>query len=54
MARAAGLIRSGRAKVALAGGVEALSRFALRFCRDYYGDAALAGRPAFFGERAAG
>ncbi|MEO4011684.1 beta-ketoacyl synthase, partial [Chromobacterium piscinae] len=54
VARAAGLIRSGRAKVALAGGVEALSRFALRFCRDYYGDAALAGRPAFFGERGGG
>ncbi|WP_200896643.1 beta-ketoacyl synthase N-terminal-like domain-containing protein, partial [Chromobacterium vaccinii] len=54
VARAAGLIRSGRARVALAGGVEALSRFALRFCRDYYGDAALAGRPAFFGERSGG
>ncbi|MEN2427832.1 beta-ketoacyl synthase [Chromobacterium vaccinii] len=54
VARAAGLISSGRAKVALAGGVEALSRFALRFCRDYYGDAALAGRPAFFGERGGG
>ncbi|WP_186009437.1 beta-ketoacyl synthase [Chromobacterium vaccinii] len=54
VARAAGLIRSGRARVALAGGVEALSRFALRFCRDYYGDAALAGRPAFFGERGGG
>lgn len=54
VARAAGLIRSGRAKVALAGGVEALSRFALRFCRDYYGDAALAGRPAYFGEQGGG
>ncbi|MEO9384639.1 beta-ketoacyl synthase N-terminal-like domain-containing protein, partial [Chromobacterium phragmitis] len=54
VARAAGLIRSGRAKVALAGGVEALSRFALRFCRDYYGDAALAGRPAFFGDKGGG
>ncbi|MEN7431988.1 beta-ketoacyl synthase N-terminal-like domain-containing protein [Chromobacterium sp. TRC.1.1.SA] len=54
VARAAGLIRSGRAEIALAGGVEALSRFGLRFCRDYYGDAALAGRPAFFGERGGG
>lgn len=47
--RAAHMIRNGRAEVALAGGMEVLSKFALYMARHLYGDERLAGQPAFLG-----
>lgn len=51
ISRGARLIRNGRAEVALVGGMEVLSKFALYMSRKLYGDDLLTGKPAFLGEQ---